>query len=148
VCAFVTRERKVLLVQQRKGDAHYWLLPGGAVERGEALESAVRRELREECGFEVSPLHPPLGMVESISPDGGSARHVVHIIYAALLISESSSALRDPAIRSFDWFSAEEVADLIIHPPLQDVLQEWLPLFGRGQPRPWPAFSDLGVRWV
>ena len=45
----------VLLVQRgqppRQGQ---WGLPGGLLELGERLETGVRREVREECGIDVS----------------------------------------------------------------------------------------------
>src|SRR5262249_33176101 len=36
---------------------HGWYLPGGSVHRKEALDGALRRELREEVG--VEPAEPP-----------------------------------------------------------------------------------------
>lgn len=44
-------DREVLLV--RHGYAAGWLLPGGGVERGEALAEAAMREVKEEGGIEA-----------------------------------------------------------------------------------------------
>ena len=45
---------RVLL--QRRSDFGVWGLPGGAVEAGETLEHAVRREVKEETGLDVEVL--------------------------------------------------------------------------------------------
>jgi ADP-ribose pyrophosphatase YjhB (NUDIX family) len=45
-------ERNRVLLQ-RRADFGVWGLPGGAVEVGETLEAAVRREVKEETGFDV-----------------------------------------------------------------------------------------------
>ena len=42
---------RVLL--QRRADFNLWGLPGGSVETGETLEQAVRREAKEETGYDV-----------------------------------------------------------------------------------------------
>ena len=44
-------DQRVLLAHRR--DINWWNLPGGGMERGETVEDAVRREVREETGLEI-----------------------------------------------------------------------------------------------
>lgn len=139
----------VLLVRQSKGDRTYWLLPGGGVERGEDLEQAICREFREEVGLEVQ-VDEPLGLVESISPDGGRSHHTIQIIFR---VSEGG---RDPggndsaplpvagdsAIREIAWFAACDLATLELHPPIADLLATWMSAQGPGR------FVAAGPRWA
>lgn len=55
VGAVIFRRDEVLLVRRgREPACGKWSLPGGLVELGESLEEAVRREVREEVGLEVT----------------------------------------------------------------------------------------------
>ena len=48
----VTNEKNEILLQLRT-DKHLWGLPGGAVEKGESVEQASKREVTEETGLQV-----------------------------------------------------------------------------------------------
>ena len=70
---------RVLL--QRRADFGVWGLPGGAVEVGETLEQAVRREVKEETGFDVEVVR----LVGAYSVPAGTTVHypsgdVVHYV--------------------------------------------------------------------
>jgi 8-oxo-dGTP diphosphatase len=69
VGAIVFKGDEVLLVRRGKEPAlGEWSLPGGAVEVGETLEEALRRELLEETGIEVEILGLS-SFLERIFPD-------------------------------------------------------------------------------
>ena len=53
VRAAITREGKILLVQEREDER--WCMPGGWADVGEVPSRMVSREVREETGFEAVP---------------------------------------------------------------------------------------------
>lgn len=104
---------QVLLIRRRNPPrAGQWSLPGGKVERGETLEAAVRREIREETGLEVDLLG--LAGVAEIVDDtglGGSGRHYVLIDYGARVISGEACAASDATDATwFDYAALPRIA--------------------------------------
>lgn len=51
VCALIFDDGHILLAHRHAID--WWNLPGGAVDPGETVDEALRREVREETGLEV-----------------------------------------------------------------------------------------------
>ena len=56
VAALIERGTQVLLCQRKEDDAFglLWEFPGGAIERGEAPQAALRREIKEELGIDIA----------------------------------------------------------------------------------------------
>jgi 8-oxo-dGTP diphosphatase len=87
--AVVLRGDSVLLVRRGKPPAiGSWSIPGGAQELGETAEAAARRELLEETGVQVGPLHL-LTNVDSITrdPAGRVQYHYTILDFAAVWLS-------------------------------------------------------------
>ncbi len=76
-----TADGRWLLV--RRGDTGQWALPGGTLEWGEELRSAIARELVEETGVEVLSLGELLGVYSA--PERDQRFHAVTILVTALV---------------------------------------------------------------
>ncbi len=131
VSAILRWQGRVLLCRQEKPGKQYWLLPGGGVDGGETLMEALRRELREELGIAVdAQFEGPVAIVDSIAPKGSLAKkHVVHIIFSTDLSHRSLEDVetKDAAVRGARLFSADELEDVVVHPPIKRFLARWQP---------------------
>jgi ADP-ribose pyrophosphatase YjhB (NUDIX family) len=132
VSAILRWEGRIMLCRHEKtGRGEYWLLPGGGVNSGESLVQALRRELEEEVGVgEDLTFEGPVAVVDSIAPKFSfSARHVVHIIFAADLSGRSLERVTstDAAVRGHRLFDPTDLDDVVVHPPLQRFLRRWQP---------------------
>lgn len=111
VGAVVLRGGNVCLIRRGKPPkAGEWSLPGGSVELGETLETAVQREVREETGLDVT-LGPLIDAVNFIEESADGVRfHYVLIDYLAHAKPGQPTAGSDAAEAKF--FTIEEALRL------------------------------------
>jgi ADP-ribose pyrophosphatase YjhB (NUDIX family) len=90
--AVIVNQGRVLLVQRgREPLKGHWSLPGGLVEVGESLRTAVIREVEEETGLLVEPVEL-IELLDRIHREGERIRY--HYVIADYLCRVTGGALK------------------------------------------------------
>lgn len=134
VGALIFDQGRILMAQRGKEPLKgWWSLPGGALETGELLADAVRREVREETGLEIEPVRV-FEIFERIMRDAGGAPeyHYVLIDYVCRVTGGALQAGDD--VCRVEWMERGALADLEITEGTLGVIEK---AFDRGtEPRP------------
>ncbi|MEV7619270.1 NUDIX domain-containing protein [Microbacterium sp. NPDC089321] len=110
---------RLLLARWVEGRRVAWTLPGGGLEQGEDPELAVRRELREETGFQIETT-ALLGIHSRVIPASRRVRrdenstplHTLRIVYRAEITGGELRFEKNGSTDMAAWFTLDEVAAL------------------------------------
>jgi 8-oxo-dGTP pyrophosphatase MutT (NUDIX family) len=119
----VDEENRLLLM--KRSDSGCWGPPGGAVEPGEVVEIAARREAREETGLDVQKMEM-FGVFSGPElyykyPNGDEVYNVTIVYLSRDVCGEIRLNGEHVA---WDWFSMSELPG-DISPPIQPVLEKF-----------------------
>lgn len=102
--------RKEILLIQRKNEPfkNQWALPGGFVDNDEDLETAAKRELREETCVVASNLQQVKAYGNPYRDPRG---YMVSVVYFTTVDSDTNAVAADDA-KALQWFTVENLPDL------------------------------------
>ena len=120
VSAAIFRDGKVLLVRRARSPGKgFYSLPGGRVEFGESLHTALHREVDEETGLRIEILG--LAGWREVLPAAGGGGHYLIMSFAARWTA------REPVLNDehddFKWLKPEEIGELEVTGGLQAVIE-------------------------
>ena len=110
VGAIIVNATGELFLAQRgplaKNERGLWEFPGGSVEFGETLASALRREMREEYGVEIA-VGDLLDVVDHILPEEG--QHWVSPTFLCRITAGEPSIHEPGKCSAIGWFAADAI---------------------------------------
>ena len=117
VAVVIERGGRVLLGRRGEGtrEPGKWSFPAGFVERGERVEDAARREVREEVGLEVE-LGPLLGLYSR------AGETVVLAVYVAA--TATGDAVANDDLTAVGWFDLRALPELAF-PHDTGIIADW-----------------------
>jgi 8-oxo-dGTP diphosphatase len=124
VSAAIFRDGRVLVVRRAQAPAAgSWTLPGGRVELGETLITAVIREVAEETALTIR-VKGLAGYREMILDQAieGRGRHFVILPFAAEWVS--GDVRLNEELGDFRWCALSEIDDLPTTPGLLEILRQ------------------------
>ena len=96
------------------GESGRWQLPKGLVGRGEEVEAAAQREVREETGLEAEPA----GLLETIeywyyatTRGGKRVRYHKHVHFYLFRCAGGDVSRHDHEVNEARWFEIGEAAE-------------------------------------
>ncbi len=119
------RKRKVLLVHHPERG---WQLPGGKVELGEDLVTALKREVQEETGIVVS-VRQLAGVYTNTGQHNPNAPPMLLLTFLGEKVSGELKTGEE--VLDVGWFSRDEVLDMISHPAIHDRTKDILCFSGK-----------------
>jgi len=102
-----TADGRWLLI--RRGDTGTWALPGGTLEWGETLRTALGRELLEEAGVESFEVERLVGVYSR--PDRDIRFHAVTVVALCSVAAPVRPPMNELEIREVGLFAADAIPD-------------------------------------
>jgi ADP-ribose pyrophosphatase YjhB (NUDIX family) len=120
VSAAIFRDDKILLVRRARSPAKgFYSLPGGRVEFGEALHTALYREVAEETALTIAIVE--LAGWREVLPGAAGGGHYLIMSFAARWVA-GEPVLNDE-LDDFRWCAPDALGELPVTDGLQGIVE-------------------------
>ena len=124
ICAKIVDEKGRILLLQRSTEDYcpgVWEMPGGGVDKDEDLLTALKRELWEEAGIELSDTITPVDYFDFYNIETGKIKRKI-----CYLLPMTGKVCLSNDHSAYQFFTIDEIKNLVVE----------------GQSQPYQIFSD------
>lgn len=114
-------KQEILLIQHKKGNRYYWVLPGGRIEYGEDFAACAVREIKEEANLDIK-FGKVVFLSEAIAPD--RSRHIINIYATAEVLGGELKLGNEPVLVDVAYKPILELNKITLYPPVADEIIE------------------------
>ncbi|OGH69672.1 MAG: non-canonical purine NTP pyrophosphatase, RdgB/HAM1 family [Candidatus Magasanikbacteria bacterium RIFCSPHIGHO2_02_FULL_51_14] len=129
--ALIVKGGKILM--NKRNDPHVpqfhgvWEFQGGSVEYGETIEENVRREAKEESGYEVE-VAEYLPTIEVKNRQYNDMRIQLYLVPIVCRIIRGDGKYNDQEVLEAKWYALDDVPNLNLFPGDGEMYRKFLPL--------------------
>ena len=117
----INEKEEILLVQHKKANRLYWVLPGGRIEYGENFADCAVRELKEETNLDIK-FGKVVFLSEAIAPD--RSRHIINIYATGEVLGGEMRIGDEDMLNDVAYTPILELGKITLYPPVADKIIE------------------------
>lgn len=114
---------RVLIVKTTKWKGE-WGVPGGKVEWGETLESALLREFKEEVGLDLSKVR--FGLLQEAVLDSQFVREAHFVMVNYYAFSASETIIPNEEIEEWAWVTPQKAREYPLNTYTRVLIEDYL----------------------
>lgn len=121
--AVIIQEGRILLIEMRRREGIFFVLPGGGQKAGETLVQALQREVKEETGYRIEIgrllyLREYIGRHHHFNPRHRNFHQLEAVFSANLVLNQvaAKASNQDPRQSGLRWVPLAELPNLPFYP--------------------------------
>lgn len=128
--AFIELNGKILILRESpayKGGSQHgkYVMPGGKIDEGEHFLTALRREVKEECGLQIT-IGPPFHVDEWRIRIPGKPTHIVGTYFRCK--SSGGKVRLNEEFDSYEWIRPQDFTEYPLNPAARRAFASYVKL--------------------